>query len=423
MGKKILLLLFVTFSTVAFAQQRPGSLKGTVTEASTGETIPLANISIKDGAGSYVTGGSTDFDGKYNINPISPGTYTVEVSFMGFATITLKGVLISPNSATLQDFKMQSSNQILDEVVIEYEAPLIDKTKASKVTTAEDIQNMAVRDITSVPGQAAGVTQDANGNTSIRGARGEGTVYFIDGVKVRGNVGIPQAAIAQTEVITGGLPAQYGDAIGGVINTTTRGPSSEFFGTAEILTSMPFKFMTKADGTPVLDGQNYNLGAFTLGGPIWKRKRTTATGAERQETVIGFLFSSEFQYVEEPRPVPSDIPYIQLDPEVLASIEQNPISVDPGGRAININSEFVTEDDLSNIWQRPNSYTNNLRLSGNIQFKTTETTTLTLGGRLVYSDDMSSSYASHIFNYKNNNAFNQFGLASLLAFPANFPQP
>ena len=95
MGKKILLLLFVTFSTVAFAQQRPGSLKGTVTEASTGETIPLANISIKDGAGSYVTGGSTDFDGKYNINPISPGTYTVEVSFMGFATITLKGVLIS----------------------------------------------------------------------------------------------------------------------------------------------------------------------------------------------------------------------------------------------------------------------------------------------------------------------------------------
>ena len=423
MGKKILLLLFVTFSTVAFAQQRPGSLKGTVTEASTGETIPLANISIKDGAGSYVTGGSTDFDGKYNINPISPGTYTVEVSFMGFATITLKGVLISPNSATLQDFKMQSSNQILDEVVIEYEAPLIDKTKASKVTTAEDIQNMAVRDITSVAGQAAGVTQDANGNTSIRGARGEGTVYFIDGVKVRGNVGIPQAAIAQTEVITGGLPAQYGDAIGGVINTTTRGPSSEFFGTAEILTSMPFKFMTKADGTPVLDGQNYNLGAFTLGGPIWKRKCTTATGAERQETVIGFLFSSEFQYVEEPRPVPSDIPYIQLDPEVLASIEQNPISVDPGGRAININSEFVTEDDLSNIWQRPNSYTNNLRLSGNIQFKTTETTTLTLGGRLVYSDDMSSSYASHIFNYKNNMRSINSDWQAYLRFQQTFRNP
>ena len=394
MGKKLLLLLFVTLSTLSYAQQRPGSLRGVVTDAKTGETVPFANIVIKDASGATVSGGTTDLDGKYNINPVNAGTYIVEASFTGYATVKISGVLVSGNSATLQDFKLQEESAMLTEVTITYEAPLIDKTKSSKVTTAEDIQNMAVRDITSVAGQTAGVTQDANGNTNIRGARGEGTVYFIDGVKVRGSVNIPQAAIAQTEVITGGLPAQYGDAIGGVINTTTRGPSGQWFGTAEVLTSMPFKYMTASDGSPILDGQNYNLGAFTIGGPLYKN--------DQGQSIVGFLFSSEFLYIEEPRPVPANIPYIALKDDVLASLEQNPLQVDPSGRAIILNSEFVTEDDMTNVWQRPNSYANDMRFNGNIQIKPSKNTNLTVGGRWVYSDDRGANYGSHIFNFQNN---------------------
>lgn len=393
MGKKLLFLLFITLSTVAVAQQRPGSLRGVVTDAKTGETVPFANVVLKDASGSIVTGGTTDFDGKYNINPVAPGTYLVECSFTGYAPVKISGVIISPNAPTLQDFKMREESEMLTEVTITYEAPLIDKTKNSKVTTAEDIQNMAVRDITSVASQTAGVTTDANGNTNIRGARGEGTVYFIDGVKVRGSVNIPQAAIAQTEVITGGLPAMFGDAIGGVINTTTRGPSSEWFGTAEILTSLPFKYLNRADGSPILDGQNYNLGAFTIGGPLYKKEG---------KSIVGFLFSSEFLYIEEPRPVPRDIPYMQLDPQVLSDLEQRPISADPAGNAVIFNSEFVTEDDLTNIWRRPNSYANEARFNGNIQIKTSDNTNLTLGGRWVFSDDRAASYGSHIFNFDNN---------------------
>ena len=190
-------LFFVLFLLMSFglwAQQRHGSLRGLVTEAATGETIPMVNVSIKDSLGSYIIGGSTDFDGKYNINPIPPGTYTVEVSFLGFTTITLNGVQILPNSPTLQNFKLQASSELLEEVELVYSAPLVDKVKSSNIT--------------SVAGQAAGVSQ--NSNSVVRGTRGEGTVYFIDGVKVSGNVNLPQAAIAQTEVTTGGTPAQFG---------------------------------------------------------------------------------------------------------------------------------------------------------------------------------------------------------------------
>lgn len=193
------------------AQTRPGSLRGTVTEAKTGKAFPFVNIMIKDTEGKVIAGGSTDLDGKYNINPVSAGMYTVQAQFKGYVTITIKDFLISPNAPTIQDFKMQEESVMLQEVVIAYEAPLIDKTKSSKITTSESISHMAVRDVTSVAAQAAGVTHTRHRDLNIRGARTEGTVYFIDGIKVRGSVNIPQAAIASTPVITGGTPAQFGD--------------------------------------------------------------------------------------------------------------------------------------------------------------------------------------------------------------------
>ena len=43
-------------------------------------------------------------------------------------------------------------------------------------------------------------------------------------------MGVPTSGIEQITVITGGLPAQYGDATGGIISVTTKGPSNKMFG-------------------------------------------------------------------------------------------------------------------------------------------------------------------------------------------------
>lgn len=203
----VLISIFISFS--AFAQLRPGSLRGIISDAADGEAIAFATVVVKQDSTTIIAGAYSDFDGIYGINPIDPGTYTVEIKYIGYATTTIKEVNISPNTPTLLNVKMQAESETLQEVVIIRKSPLIEKSRSSKITTAEDIQNMAVRDISSIASPAAGVTQDANGNTSIRGSRSEGTVYFIDGVKVRGRVNIPQAAIAEKQVITGGTPAQY----------------------------------------------------------------------------------------------------------------------------------------------------------------------------------------------------------------------
>lgn len=380
MGKKLFTLLLSLVVCSTFAQTRPGSLKGTVTDSKTGETIPLANVVVKDNAGAIITGGSADFDGKFNINPIAPGKYNVEVTSTGYAKITLRDVNIQPNSPTFKDFKMSEASEELEEIVLTYEAPLIDKAKSSVVTSAEDIVNMAARGTGAIAAQVAGAVQDANGNIQIRGARAEGTVYFIDGVKVRGSVNLPQGAIQQQEVITGGLPAQYGDALGGIVSTTTRGPSGEFFGVAEYLTSSPF------------DDYHFNLAAFTLGGPLYKN--------DKDQPIVGFLLSTEFQYRKEPRP--TSVPYIELDEAYLSDLEANPLQINPSGQSVFYRSEFTTEDQMTDVNSRKNTFTNEFRLTGNIQVKTSKTTNLTLGGRFVYSDDKASSYANHIFNYNTN---------------------
>ncbi len=95
---------------------------------------------------------------------------------------------------------------------------------------------------------------------NIRGSRSDATSYYVDGIKVRGGVGLPQKGTEQITVITGGVPAQYGDATGGIISVTTRGPSKDFAGGIELATSELF------------DDYGYNLAALIFWSDIYKER-------------------------------------------------------------------------------------------------------------------------------------------------------
>ena len=382
MVKKLLSLLFVCSTMLAFAQQRPGSLRGTVKDAGSGTPVSFATIVVKDDAGNVIRSQDADMDGKYNINPLDPGTYDVEVSFLGYQKIRLEGIFISPNVATLQDFSMREESEMLEEFeVITHEKPLIN-TGGKTITTAKEIEAMAVRDITNIAAQSAGVYAADDGQApSIRGARTNATIYFIDGVKVRGTLGLPQGAIQQQEVYTGGMPAQYGDAIGGVIATTTKGPSPKYFGQAEILTSSPF------------DQYHYNLMALTAGGPLLKNKQT-------KKPIIGFLLAGEFQFENDPRP--ANTPMYQVNPQTLEELRRVPVrAAGQPGEGVLPNAEFITMDDLEEIPARLNAAETNVRVSGNMNFALTERSNLTLGGRFVHIRGTNPLFNHSLFNYDN----------------------
>ena len=64
------IIIFVVAFLMSFGLfAQSGSLKGTVSDAITGETIPMANIVIKSD-GQTVMGGASDFDGNFIIKPI-----------------------------------------------------------------------------------------------------------------------------------------------------------------------------------------------------------------------------------------------------------------------------------------------------------------------------------------------------------------
>ena len=110
-------------------------------------------------------------------------------------------------------------------VIIAFKNPPfeIDPNAQGTILDNKQIKNKATRNINAVAALTAGVYQQDEGDFSLsfRGARDGGTQYIVDGVKVRGNPNIPQAAIGQMQVYTGGTPAEFGDFTGGVINITT----------------------------------------------------------------------------------------------------------------------------------------------------------------------------------------------------------
>ena len=222
--KLLLAVLFVCLAIWTYGQS--GSLKGKILDAGSKEPIPFANVVVEQ-SGSMVGGGISDFDGNYTIKPIPAGKFTVKASYVGYKTLQLDGVVINSDKIRFLDLNLETSSlQIEEVVVIEYVVPLIDKdnTQSGGTITSDDIAKMSGRSADAVVATVGGVYQE-NGNVmSVRGAREEATVYYIDGVKVTGSRNIPKAAMEQVSIVTGGLAAKYGDATGGIISITTKGP-------------------------------------------------------------------------------------------------------------------------------------------------------------------------------------------------------
>ena len=76
-------LMLLTFLLTAGAAYAQGRIVGTVTDASTGEALPGANVVIQGTS----KGAATDLDGQYSIAAVSAGTHTLVASFVGYERV------------------------------------------------------------------------------------------------------------------------------------------------------------------------------------------------------------------------------------------------------------------------------------------------------------------------------------------------
>jgi len=227
-------LLMVLFAiSTAFGQT--ATIKGTVKDQSTGETMPGVNVLIKG----TLIGTSTDFDGNYVLENIPAGEVEIEASFIGFLPTT-KTVTLNPDETLNLDLALEVDVVILEEtVVIGYGVQKkSDRTGAVLSIDADELNKGVLTDpIQGIQGKMAGVIVSKKGgdpnsgfDVKIRGASTLSTstspLYVVDGVP-----GVDPTTIAPEDIESFSVlkdassAAIYGSrgANGVIIITTKRG--------------------------------------------------------------------------------------------------------------------------------------------------------------------------------------------------------
>lgn len=383
MMRNLLFTIGFILAANVFVFAQSGTLKGKVTDKETKEPIPFANIIVEMG-GTQAGGTTSDFDGNYTIKPLTPGKYDIKATYIGYKPMMIKGFIIKSDQIGYQNIELEATATTLETyTVVDYKVPLInkDQTATGATVTAEEISKMPSRSANSIATSVGGVFSADGERGSVRGQRAEGTVMYIDGIRVRGSSSLPESAIEQVSVILGGVPAQYGDATGGIINVTTKGPSREFGAGVELQTS---KF---------LDNFGYTRAGVNLQGPLlWNKERTAS--------LLGYFLAGEYEYNKDGRPTAYGVYKVKDD--VLERLEQTPLRPSGTGTGSYMNAEFLRMSDLELLESTLNTSNSSANFSGKLDVKTGPTINLTLGGTYNYSNARNFSFANSLMNYNKN---------------------
>ncbi len=386
MVRNFLLTLSLLFiANLTFAQT---TLTGKVTDGGTGEELISASIVIsKDG--NFIQGDVTDFDGNFSIR-VDPGNYDLEISYTGYQTQRITDIVASEGNATKVDVQLSSGVVTETIVVIGYKVPLIkqDETSQGKTITSEQIKNLPTRNINAVAAATAGASSsDEGGAISIKGSRSNATDYYIDGIRVSGNL-LPESEIEQLQVITSGIGAKYGDVTGGIISITTKGPSSKFSGGIEAETSQ------------YLDAFGHSLIGANLSGPLIKKENEDGSTT----SVLGFRFSGRYTYREDNSPTATGIHVVT--PEKLAELEANPVADIFGTPS----AEFTTADEVELLETRPNQSLEQINATLKLDARISKAIDVSFTGTYATGSDYFTPGGWRTFNSHNNpiDMFNRY---------------
>lgn len=208
----------------AFGQGATGEVIGEV--LTEGQAVYGAHVYIDDVFGQRYQA-RTDEDGRFRISAIPVGEYEMNIKLMGD---TMGGIYVDvPRDGFYQCGQIEFESgfvKTMTSVVVSADEglKLIDGNIPVTTMKAAEIQESALKfDVAGlVESMSSEIQKTESGDLIIRGSRPGDMLYLIDGVKT-GEIGaMPSAAIGSLTVYTGGIPAKYGDTLGGVIAMETQ---------------------------------------------------------------------------------------------------------------------------------------------------------------------------------------------------------
>jgi hypothetical protein len=264
-SKLLCVSFFLLFPLLLLFAGTTGKIAGIVTDKNSGDPLIGVNLVIEG----TTIGASTDMDGTFIILNIPPGKYTIIAQYIGYADLRIENVDVDIDLTTGLELQMQEATLELGEtvtVVAERELVTKDLTASTAKIDAEQIQALPITEISEALQLQAGYLDG-----HVRGGREGEIAYWIDGVPVtdaydRGQVvEVNKDMVEELQFVSGAYNAEYGQAMSGIVNITTREPRERFGGSFSVyfgdhFSSHEFKRNSDDNGPNdvFLNVENYN---------------------------------------------------------------------------------------------------------------------------------------------------------------------
>src|SRR5438552_1106917 len=240
----LVLTVFAVVSSL-FAQETTAGFQGSVKDPG-GALIPNATIEVSGPALIGTRKAQSDGGGNYRFAALPPGQYSMTVTAAGFRTYKQTGIDLTVGRLPNIDVQLQVG-VVTETVLVSSQAPIVDTTQSKVAVTVErrvleDIPKG--RSFQSVIPFAPGARQEPlqggrdnrDNGFQIDGASDSENVYLIDGVNTtdiqNGGVGksFQMDFIEEVQIKSSSFEAEYGGALGGVINAVPKRGSNDWHG-------------------------------------------------------------------------------------------------------------------------------------------------------------------------------------------------
>jgi hypothetical protein len=246
----ISLSLLLIFATAAFAQSNTGSITGVVTD-SNGAVLPSAAVTVINQGTNEKRTVQSDGEGRYEVPGLPNGIYTVEVTATGFKTTSVKDLRLAVGEKARADVTMNVSGvdatvTVAGQTRVDSETSTVGDTIATERISDNPVNG---RDFTSLLATVPGSVQTTNQfQTSINGIPSTfgGSSVLVDGIdagrvdlngtsnvlgRIESRVNrVSMDSIQEVQTVEQNYGAQYGQAIGAVINPITKSGTNDFHG-------------------------------------------------------------------------------------------------------------------------------------------------------------------------------------------------
>ena len=220
------------------------TVTGYTTDASSGEGLPGANVFLTETR----IGAATNGDGYFVLTGVPPGSYEIQVTYLGYAAYA-DTIMLAPGQQLRINVELE--RQAMDFEEIEVSGQRLDRqvnSQLSRVTLSTrqlaGLPQVAEADLLRALQALPGVltTSELSTGLVIRGGNTDQNLILLDGITVYNPSHLGGLfsnfileAVQQAELIKGGFNAEYGGRLSAVLNVTSReGNSKRLAGKASV---------------------------------------------------------------------------------------------------------------------------------------------------------------------------------------------